>query len=155
MDYKDSFSSPFWAMPENTCARAKGKLRFPQCFPQRIGSSPQRAKVSGRGRKLVKTEVLRGVSAKLPDRKTQHAAQIARGPRRRQIGSMKTALKRPRSPRTAIPTRRTGTVRSHTMGYSTRASSASGQQSTHRMIHKKKAAMITSLVAGTRKNQQP
>jgi len=42
---------------------------------------------------------------------------------------------------------RKGSVSSQTNGYSTRASSASGQHKMNRMIHKKKAAMATSFVA--------
>src|SRR5712691_7874304 len=39
------------------------------------------------------------------------------------------------------------------MGYSTRASSASGQHKKNRMIHKKKAAMTTSVVSATEQSQ--
>jgi hypothetical protein len=60
---------------------------------------------------------------------------------------MKMALKRPRTPSTAIPTMRKGSKRSHTSGYRMRASKAIGQHRIKRIIHKKKAAMATSLVA--------
>jgi hypothetical protein len=78
--------------------------------------------------------------------KTKRAAQMARGPRRSRMGSMKIALMRPRTPLTAIPRRRKGSVSNHTMGYSTRASSAIGQHKMSRIIHKKKAAIATSFV---------
>src|ERR1700674_811135 len=43
-----------------------------------------------------------------------------------------------------MPTRRNGNVSNHTNGYSTRASSASGQHRMNRMHQRKKAAMATS-----------
>ena len=76
------------------------------------------------------------------------AAQMARGPRSNRIGSINMALRSPKTPLTAIPTRRKGSVSNHTMGYNTRASIAMGQHKKNRMIHKKKAAMTTSLFAG-------
>jgi len=99
----------------------------------------------GRARKLVKTEVLRGFTSQLPNPKAKGAAQMARGPRRSRMGSMKMALMSPRTPSTAIPTMRKGNVSNHTIGYSTSASSASGQHKKNRMIHNKKAAMATSV----------
>jgi len=73
--------------------------------------------------------------------------QIARGPRSSRTGSMKSALSKPKTPLTVIPTIRKGNVRSHTMGYKTSASSANGQQRTKRMHHNRKAAMETSVLA--------
>jgi hypothetical protein len=64
------------------------------------------------------------------------------------MGSMNMALRRPKTPLTAIPTRRKGSVSNQTMGYSTSASSATGQHKKNRMIHKKKAATATSLFGG-------
>jgi hypothetical protein len=60
---------------------------------------------------------------------------------------MKIALKRPRTPSTAIPTMRKGSNSSHTKGYRTSASRAIGQHRINKIIHKKKAAMATSFVA--------
>jgi hypothetical protein len=60
---------------------------------------------------------------------------------------MKMALKRPRTPSTAIPTMRKGSKSSHTNGYSMSASKAIGQHRINKIIHKKKAAMATSMVA--------
>ena len=51
-------------------------------LPGRCGPPPSGGKVSGRGRKLVKTEVLRDVTSELAGRRTQHSAQMPRGPRR-------------------------------------------------------------------------
>jgi len=65
------------------------------------------------------------------------------------MGSINMALRSPKTPLTAIPTKRKGSVSNHTIGYNTKASSAIGQHKKNRMIHKKKAAIATSLLAGT------
>lgn len=48
--------------------------------------------------------------------KQNHTAQMARGPRRSRTGSIKIALMSPRTPWTAIPTRRKGSVSNQTNG---------------------------------------
>src|SRR5258708_22966145 len=78
--------------------------------------------------------------------------QMARGPRSSRTGSIKIALTSPRTPWTAMPTRRNGKVSSQTIGYSTRASRASGQHRMNRMTHRKKAAMATSFVTTARRS---
>lgn len=72
------------------------------------------------------------------DRKTR--PQMARGPRSNRTGNRNSALRRPRTPVTAMPKMRRGRVISHTKGYITSASNAMGQHKTNRMHHRKKAA---------------
>lgn len=103
--------------------------------------------LSGKCYKSPKTGVLGAVTRKLTRREPTLPPQIARGPRNNRTGSIKSAVRRPRTPSTAIPTRRNGKRSNHTIGYSTSASRASGQHSRNRMIQRKKAAMATSLSA--------
>jgi len=81
-----------------------------------------------------------GYLAEIPRR-----TQMTRGPRRILTGKKSMALNNSKTPCTAIPRMRNGSVRSQTMGYSTSASSASGQQRMNRMHQRKKAAIATSL----------
>src|SRR5690242_4286469 len=70
-------------------------------------------------------------------------------------GNMTTAQTNASAPWTAIPTRRNGSSSTHTNGYSTRASNASGQQTTKRMHQRRKANMaVYLLLHSTRKRPE-
>lgn len=126
------------------CGREE-RLEFPQCFPQRSASLVVGQRTSNSAQNQPKTEVFWSFTRKLPRREFLHLLQIARGPRNSRTGNKNIALINPRTPCTAIPMIRNGSVSSHTMGYSTSASSASGQHSTNRIIHRRNAAIATSL----------
>jgi len=85
---------------------------------------------------------------------SNHADQIARGPRSSRTGNIKSALSRLKTPWTVIPTIRNGKVSNHTIGYKTSASNANGQHRIKRMHHKRKAAMATSILADVRQLMQ-
>jgi hypothetical protein len=133
---------PGW---QNSLATFCGPATLSTTFSTEDGVWNRNEKRPRKGRKSVKTEVLHQLYFTVTAPQTKRAAQMARGPRSSRIGSINIALRSPKTPFTAIPTRRKGSVNNHTMGYSTRASSAIGQHKKNRMIHKKKAAMATSL----------
>lgn len=76
---------------------------------------------------------------------TEHISlplQIVRGPRSTRAGRNRMARRSSKTPPTAMPTSRKGSSNSQIIGYSTSASSASGQQITSRIHHKMKPAMM-------------
>src|SRR5260370_23027634 len=128
------------------------RLQFPQRFPQNLGVSEMKENRHRGSRKSLKTEVFLGFTPQLARRKAIPADQMIRGPRSSRTGSIKLALTSPRTPWTAIPARRNGNVSSQTIGYSTRASRASGQHRMNRMTHRKKPAMATPFVTTARRS---
>ncbi len=57
-------------------------------------------------------------------------------------GSMMTARSNSNTPSTAIPSSRNGSAISHTIGHSTKARIASGQQTTSNKTHKRKLIIV-------------
>ena len=74
------------------------------------------------------------------------ALQMARGPRNTRTGRKNSAASRAKTPCTAMPTMRNGSVMSQTIGNSTTASKARGQHKINRMHHRKNAAMSDLLI---------
>ena len=82
----------------------------------------------------------------LPDEiESKPIGHAACGPRKTRTGKNIIALTNASAPPTAIPTIRNGSNSSHTIGYSTRATSANGQHNTNKMHHSRNFNMIASL----------
>jgi hypothetical protein len=112
-DYKIKMVRSAW---QNSLATFCEPTTLSTTFSTEDGVWNRNEKRPRKGRKSVKTEVLHQLYFTVTAPQTKRAAQMARGPRSSLMGSMNMALRSPKTPFTAIPTRRKGSVSNHTMG---------------------------------------
>jgi len=73
-----------------------------------------------------------------------YRCRMPRGPRKTRAGSPRTALTKPSTPLTEIPTIRSGKLSRHTNGYTIRAMMASGRATTAKINHSRNATITST-----------